>query len=42
MAQHNQIPKGVSRPIDPGAPSLLTSLPPEVQYAIYDVLFTRD
>jgi hypothetical protein len=42
MARHNQITKGVSRPIDPGAPSLLTSVPPEVRNAIYDVLFTRD
>ncbi|KAH7390838.1 hypothetical protein DE146DRAFT_738351 [Phaeosphaeria sp. MPI-PUGE-AT-0046c] len=42
MPRYNQIPKGTSIPADPEAPSLLTSVPPEVRNAIYSVLFARD
>jgi len=37
-----QIPKTMSTPADPSAPSPLTSLPPEMRNAVYEVLFKRD
>jgi hypothetical protein len=37
-----QIPKTVSSPADPSAPSFLSTLPPEIRNPIYEVLFKRD
>jgi hypothetical protein len=37
-----QIPKTVSSPADPAAPSFLSTLPPEIRNRIYEVLFKRD
>jgi hypothetical protein len=37
-----QIPKTISSPQDPHAPSFLTSLLPEIRNAVYEVLFLRE
>ena len=44
MATHTviEIPKTTSGPADPRAPSILTTLPPEIRNRIYEYLFKRD
>jgi hypothetical protein len=42
MAAFIQIPKTMSSPADPDAPSFLSNLPPEIRNAIYELLFKRD
>ncbi|KAH4080451.1 hypothetical protein HBH46_229970 [Parastagonospora nodorum] len=42
METYIQIMKTASSPADPNAPSFLTSLPPEMRNAIYEVLFKRE
>ncbi|KAI4920975.1 hypothetical protein J4E85_009090 [Alternaria conjuncta] len=37
-----EIPKTTSGPADPRAPSILTTLPPEIRNRIYEYLFKRD
>jgi hypothetical protein len=37
-----QIPKTISSPEDPSAPSFLTSLSPEIRNAVYEILFLWD
>jgi len=37
-----EIPKTTSGAADPGAPSILTTLPPEIRNRIYEYLFKRD
>jgi hypothetical protein len=42
MATFIQIPKTMSSPKDPGAPSFLTTLRPEIRNAVYAMLFRHD
>lgn len=42
MAAFIQIPKTMSSPADPNAPSFLTNLPPDIRNAVYEVIFKRD
>lgn len=42
MAAMKQIPKACSAPADPSDPSFLTTLPPEIRNAVYEVLFKRN
>jgi hypothetical protein len=42
MTSLKSVPKTMSSPNDPGAPSFLTSLPPEMRNMIYEILFKRD
>jgi hypothetical protein len=41
-APATSIPKTISAPADPNAPSFLTTLQPEIRMRVYEVLFKRD